>query len=118
MLVTSANPGEGKTTVAWNLARAEAAAGAKVLMVEADLRRPVLARGSAPSRGPGLSQLLTAEGRLEDSVQSIGVEDGANGNAPTGTIDLLLAGAPPSNPAELLGSDRMQAVLETMPEGL
>lgn len=117
VLVTSANPGEGKTTVAWNLARAEAASGAKVLMVEADLRRPVLARSLGAAAGPGLSQLLTAEVRLEDSIQSIGVGTSANGNAPTGTIDVLLAGAPPSNPAELLGSDRMQAVLETIPKG-
>ena len=72
VLVTSANPGEGKTTVAWNLARAEAASGAKVLMVEADLRRPVLARSLGAVGAPGLSQLLTAEGRLEDSIQSIG----------------------------------------------
>ncbi len=116
VLVTSANPGEGKTTVAWNLARAEAAAGAKVLMVEADMRRPVLARSLGAIAGPGLSQLLTAEGHLEDSVQSVGFKESENGSAPTGWVDLLLAGTPPSNPAELLDSDRMQAVLETMPK--
>jgi polysaccharide biosynthesis transport protein len=116
VLVTSANPGEGKTTVAWNLARAEAAFGAKVLMVEADMRRPVLARRLGASASPGLSQLLTAEGRLEDVIQSTGFQEAANGNAPAARLDVLLAGTPPSNPAELLGSDRMQAVLEAIPE--
>jgi polysaccharide biosynthesis transport protein len=116
VLVTSANPGEGKTTVAWNLARAEAAFGAKVLMVEADMRRPVLARRLGASATPGLSQLLTAEGRLEDLIQSTGFQEAANGNAPAARLDVLLAGTPPSNPAELLGSDRMRAVLEAIPE--
>ena len=85
-------------------------------MVEADMRRPVLARSLGAVGAPGLSQLLTAEGRLEDLVQSIGFEESENGNASTGRVDVLLAGTPPSNPAELLDSDRMQAVLETMPE--
>jgi capsular exopolysaccharide synthesis family protein len=116
VLVTSANPGEGKTTVAWNLARAEAAFGANVLIVEADMRRPDLARSLGASATPGLSQLLTAESRLEDLVQSTGFQESENGNAPAARIDVLLAGTPPSNPAELLGSDRMQAVLETIPE--
>jgi capsular exopolysaccharide synthesis family protein len=116
VLVTSANPGEGKTTVAWNLARAEAAFGANVLIVEADMRRPVLARSLGASETPGLSQLLTAEVHLEDLVQSTGFQESENGNAPVARIDVLLAGTPPSNPAELLGSDRMQAVLETVPE--
>jgi capsular exopolysaccharide synthesis family protein len=116
VLVTSANPGEGKTTVAWNLARAEAAFGANVLIVEADMRRPVLARSLGASATPGLSQLLNAEASLEDLVQSTAFDERENGSASTARIDVLLAGTPPSNPAELLGSDRMQAVLETVPE--
>jgi non-specific protein-tyrosine kinase len=116
VLVTSANPGEGKTTVAWNLARAEAAFGANVLIVEADMRRPVLARSLGAQATPGLSQLLTAEVHLEDLVQSTGFQESENGHSSTARIDVLLAGTPPSNPAELLGSDRMQAVLETVPE--
>jgi capsular exopolysaccharide synthesis family protein len=117
VLVTSANPGEGKTTVAWNLARAEAASGSKVLIIEADMRRPVLAASLGANGAPGLSQLLTADGRLEDLVQSIGFEEDENGGPSGGQVDVLLAGSPPPNPAELLGSDRMQAVLETVPAG-
>ena len=116
VLVTSANPGEGKTTVAWNLARTAASFGANVLVVEADMRRPVLARSLGASPTPGLSQLLASEGRLEDVVQSTGVEENANGNGSVTSVDVVLAGSPPSNPAELLGSDRMQAVLETIPQ--
>jgi capsular exopolysaccharide synthesis family protein len=116
VLVTSAIPGEGKTTVAWNLARTEAAFGANVLMVEADMRRPALARGLGASATSGLSQLLTAQDRFEDVVQSTGFQESKNGTASAARIDVLLAGTPPSNPAELLGSDRMQALLETVPE--
>ena len=116
VLVTSANPGEGKTTVAWNLARAEAAFGANVLMVEADMRRPVLARSLGASATPGLSQLLTAEGRFEDWSSRQGSRKARTAGLRRRRIDVLLAGTPPSNPAELLGSDRMQAVLETVPE--
>ena len=52
LIVTSAIPGEGKTTLAWNLARIEAASGSRVLLVEADLRRPSLARASRPTAPP------------------------------------------------------------------
>lgn len=117
VLVTSANPAEGKTTVAWNLARAEAASGASVLIVEADMRRPVLARSLGADGAPGLSQLLTADARLQEVVQSIDIEEADDENGSPGTIDVLLAGSPPPNPAELLGSEQMQAFLETVPGG-
>lgn len=117
VLVTSAHPGEGKTTVAWNLARMEAAAGTRVLLVEADLRRPVLAKSLEMDGAPGLSELLAGKEQLQHLVQPVSFETpGTNGNSPHGTIDVLLAGDPPANPAELLDSERMQAVLEVVPD--
>ncbi len=111
-LVTSANLGDGKTTIAWNLARAEALSGARVLLVEADMRQPILARRLEANSAAGLSQLLAGDGRLQDLVQPISFEDSRNGR-----VDVLFAGAQPPNPAELLGSERMRAMLEPIPEG-
>ena len=111
-LVTSANLGDGKTTIAWNLARAEALSGARVLLVEADMRQPILARRLGTNGAAGLSQLLAGDGRLQDLVQPISFEDSRNGR-----VDVLFAGAQPPNPAELLGSERMRAMLEPIPEG-
>jgi succinoglycan biosynthesis transport protein ExoP len=116
-LVTSANPGDGKTTVAWNLARAEAASGARVLLVEADMRHPILSRSLGVDGAPGLSQLLNRDGRLQDMVQPIGFEDATDGSHSPGTVDVLFAGAHPPNPAELLGSERMRAVLDAVSDG-
>src|SRR4051794_17788995 len=103
-LVTSANSGDGKTTVAWNLARAEAESGASVLVVEADMRQPNLAKSLGADGASGLSQLLAQDGRLQDLVQTISCGDDGAGNPSLGTVDVLFAGAPPTNPAELLDS--------------
>jgi succinoglycan biosynthesis transport protein ExoP len=115
VLVTSANPREGKTTVVWNLARMEAASGARVLLVEADMRRPVLAKRLGVNGAAGLHELLAGNEQLQNLVQPVRFEDRGNGSEPPVTVDVLFAGTPPSNPAELLDSDRMQAVLEVLP---
>jgi succinoglycan biosynthesis transport protein ExoP len=120
LLVTSAIPNEGKTTLAWNLARVEATAGNRVLLVEADMRRPVLAHGLGANGAPGLSQLLAGDAKLPELVQPVegfGDRRAANGSGPRGSLDVLFAGRPPTNPAELLDSRRMQALLEVAPEG-
>jgi succinoglycan biosynthesis transport protein ExoP len=117
VLVTSASPGEGKTTVVWNLARMAAASGAKVLLVEADLRRPVLARSLGANGAPGLSELLSGERQLQDVIQSVSFENHTNGTSTRETIDVLFAGKPSASPAELLDSERMQAVLDVVPDG-
>jgi polysaccharide biosynthesis transport protein len=118
LLVTSAIPNEGKTTLAWNLARVEAASGRKVLLVEADMRRPVLARSLGANGTPGLSQLLSGDGELAELIQPVRLagSDG-NGGGPAGTLDVLFAGRPPTNPAELLDTGRMKALVEVLPEG-
>ena len=119
LIVTSAIPGEGKTTLAWNLARIEAAAGSRVLLVEADLRRPSLAKSLEANGAAGLSELLASdEAQLQDLIQPVDFADGTDpdGEREGGAVDVLFAGSPPQNPAELLDSERMQAILEVIPE--
>jgi polysaccharide biosynthesis transport protein len=118
LIVTSAIPGEGKTTLAWNLARIEAASGSRVLLVEADLRRPSLARSLKANGSAGLSDLLAGdEAQLQDLIRPVDFHDDVDPSAAEGgAIDVLFAGAPPANPAELLASERMQAVLEVIPD--
>ena len=78
LIVTSAIPGEGKTTLAWNLARIEAAAGSRVLLVEADLRRPSLAKSLEANGAAGLSELLASDQvQLQDLIQPVDFAGGA-----------------------------------------
>jgi succinoglycan biosynthesis transport protein ExoP len=116
VLVTSAIPGEGKTTVVWNLARVEAASGTRVLLVEADMRRPVLAHSLGANGTAGLSELLADEAPLQDLIRPVGFDDSSNGSPRRGAVDVLFAGRVPANPAELLDSRRMRAVLEVIPD--
>ncbi len=112
VLVTSAAPGDGKTTVAWNLALAAAGGGAKVIVLEADLRHPRFAAATIGIyRGKGLSTVLAGDVSLEDAVQHVPVPDDANGSSPR-TMDVLFAGPLPPNPTDLLESERMQSLLE------
>jgi tyrosine-protein kinase len=110
VLVTSAAPGDGKTTVAWNLAVTAGSGGGRALLIEADLRHPALAQGLGLHGAPGLSTVLAGEASLHDIVQEIPVPEGANGRAPR-TISVLLAGPLPPNPTDLLESDRMRALI-------
>jgi Mrp family chromosome partitioning ATPase len=68
VLVTSAASGDGKSTVSWNLATAAALAGARVLLIEADMRNPTLAARLGATPKLGLSDLLTYDGELVDAV--------------------------------------------------
>jgi succinoglycan biosynthesis transport protein ExoP len=97
VLVTSAVGGEGKTTTALDLARSVAEAGERVLLVEADLRRPSLAPALQLEPGPGLSEVLAGQAEVASAVRPGGVDG----------LSVLPAGTVPPNPAELLGSARM-----------
>ncbi len=110
VLITSAAPGDGKTTVAWNMAATAAGAGAKVVLIEADLRHPRLGGSLGLLGAPGLSTLLAGQAAPSDVVQEIPVREKAPG-AEGRTLDLLLAGPLPPNPSDLLESDRMRQVL-------
>ena len=100
LLVTSSLPDEGKTTVSANLALVLAQTGSRVLLVGCDLRRPGLYDMFHTPKTPGLSDLLT--GSAKDCCHRI----------PGTTLDLISAGTVPPNPAELLGSERMEKFLD------
>jgi capsular exopolysaccharide synthesis family protein len=114
LLVASAAPGDGKTTVARHLAGAAARMGARTLLVEADLRRPTIARQLDLPAGSGLSDVLIGVVSIDDAVRSVSLEQGASGASSRGrTLDVLLAGAVlPPNPAELIESRAMEGLLE------
>jgi capsular exopolysaccharide synthesis family protein len=101
LLVTSAQAGEGKTTVSMNLAISLARLGRRVLLIDADLRRPSLHRAFGISEGPGLAEHL-ADGRdWRLGAAEVGVHN----------LRLLPAGGVADGPSELLSSDRMRALI-------
>src|SRR5659263_119539 len=100
-LVTSAAPGEGKTTVSTNLAIALAQAGASVALIDADLRKPSVARYMGLEGAVGLSNVLAGLVDVDEVLQQWGRT----------TLSILPAGHIPPNPSELLGSDTMRDTL-------
>jgi succinoglycan biosynthesis transport protein ExoP len=109
VLVTSAASGEGKTTVASNLALAAAIGGqARVLLVEADLRKPSLHRRYGLARMPGLSELLTHGIDVEEAIQSLSLPSWSEAGS---GLDVIVAGETPPNPSELMESKGMSELL-------
>jgi polysaccharide biosynthesis transport protein len=108
IVITSGRAGEGKSLVSVGLARAYAAAGSDVILVDADLRRPTIASRLGMPPGPGLGGVLV--GKI--SVSQALMQQTANGR-PMG-LRVLAAGELPPNPAELLGSERMKGLLQEL----
>jgi polysaccharide biosynthesis transport protein len=107
ILVTSALPEEGKTTTCINCAIVLAQKGARVLLIDADLRRPSIHRTLGVFSKTGLTHVLTGSASLEQSaVRSPMVPN----------LFVLPAGTLPPNPAELLASSRMREVLDILRE--
>lgn len=103
LVVTSPNALEGKSTMAANLAVVMAQAGQSVVLVDADLRRPMLHRIFDLKNGDGLTSLLFDDALLMDGqLQPTGIEN----------LRLLTSGPIPPNPSELLGSQRMQRFIQ------
>lgn len=105
ILVTSAIPQEGKTTTALNLAVAMAEGDSRILLIDADLRRPSAARYLGLESAAGLTSVLIGEVSEEDVVQPWGEN-----------LDVLAAGQIPPNPSELLDSHAMAALLGRLAE--
>lgn len=103
-LVTSANPSEGKSTTIANLAIAFAQAEKRVLLVDADMRRPTLHTQFGISKNPGLTDLFVGTSTFDEVVNRNVVDN----------LDILCCGTTPPNPAELLGSKRMQEFIQQM----
>jgi len=101
ILVTSAQPGEGKTTVAVNLAFSLAQLGQPVLLVDADMRRPSIQK-YFPQRGSRLSSYLAGQGAWQQMVYPTSVRG----------LSVMHCGPVPENPSELLSSDRMRAMIQ------
>jgi capsular exopolysaccharide synthesis family protein len=112
LLVASAVPGDGKTTVARHLASAAARMGARTLLVEADLRRPTMTQQLEIHAGAGLSDVLIGAVAMNDAIQSISLDPGEDASR-TRTLDVLLAGPVlPPNPGELIESRAMENLLD------
>ncbi len=108
LLVTSSLPGEGKTITAANLAVAFAQAGRQVLLVDADLRRPGVHLVFDVPNAHGLTTLLRSDEVGLDTITQ--VSEQAN-------LRILTTGPLPPNPAELLGTKRMQTILDRLKAG-
>lgn len=106
LLITSAGPQEGKSTVLANLAVSTAETGRQVLMVDCDLRRPSLHRLFGVASTPGFTNLLVEEDLASVAAQATSVPG----------LALLPCGPLPPNPSELLGSRRVDRVLQQLRE--
>ncbi|HEV3033596.1 MAG TPA: polysaccharide biosynthesis tyrosine autokinase [Solirubrobacteraceae bacterium] len=113
LLVASAAPGDGKTTVARHLAAAAARIGSRVLLLEADLRRPTIAQQLEIQPGLGLSDVLIGAASPREATRTIDLGYSSVGTSGLRTLDVLVAGAVlPPNPGELIESHAMETLLE------
>ncbi|MDZ7374414.1 MAG: polysaccharide biosynthesis tyrosine autokinase [candidate division KSB1 bacterium] len=106
LLVTSPGPGEGKSTTVANLAITFAQLGNRTLLVDADLRRPILHRIFGIDRNTGLTNCIVGRESLENVVRPTPIEN----------LYVIACGPLPPNPAEILGSDSMKHLLKRMAE--
>jgi len=106
ILVTSSGSGEGKSITAANIAAVMAQSGTKVLLVDADMRKPRQHRIFGKKNEKGLTNILVGEEDWKSSVNSTSIKG----------LDYITVGPIPPNPAELVGSERMREMMETFLE--
>lgn len=102
--ISSAEPNAGKSTVSCNLSITMAQTGAKVLLIDADMRKPSQHKTFRVKKANGLSRVLSGQAELEECI----CHDVARG------LDLLPSGSLPPNPSELLSSETMKELLERL----
>jgi capsular exopolysaccharide synthesis family protein len=106
IMVTSAGPGEGKSTVAENLAVSYAHNECRVLLIDADMRKPTSHRTFQMSNSIGLSSVLSHKSSSEDVIQATDIPN----------LYVMTAGVIPPNPAEMLNSNSMTKLMELLRE--
>lgn len=104
LMVTSAIPGEGKSTMVYNLAISFAQSEKKVLIIDADLRNSALHRFCNLSRAPGLTNILVEDMRLDEAIRPTGAAN----------LDIISGGITSPNPVELLDSQKMHKLIEQL----
>jgi capsular exopolysaccharide synthesis family protein len=104
LLITSPAPGDGKTTLASNLAIAMAQAGNRILLLDADFRKPVQHRIFDLQKKIGLSSVLAGDATLEEAIQ----------NTPIEGLQVLPCGPIPANPSEILNSQSFADLLDEL----
>lgn len=102
ILVTSSSSSEGKSVTTANLASVYAQQGKKVLLIDADLRKPTVHYKFRLSNLRGLSNVLIGESSLEEVIESSDIDH----------LDIISSGPIPPNPSELLGSNRMKRLIK------
>ncbi|WP_449260287.1 CpsD/CapB family tyrosine-protein kinase [Enterococcus casseliflavus] len=102
IVITSSGPGEGKTTTSANLAVVFAKSGQRVLLVDADMRKPTVYKTFNLMNATGLSTVLSTATSVLEATQKTMIDN----------LSVLTSGPKPPNPSELLGSARMNQVME------
>jgi len=106
VIITSPAPREGKTLTASNLAIAQAQAGRKTLLIDTDLRKPMIHNLFNLEKRDGISRVLTGELKLDAAIKKTDIEN----------LYVVTSGPIPPNPSELLGSKRMKDILNELKE--
>ncbi len=106
LLITSSGPQEGKSSISSNLAVAEAHAGKRVILIDCDLRRPVINKAFGFQRKPGFTELITGQATVEEVIRKTDIPG----------LSVICSGHIPSNPAEIIESAVRQEIFNRIEE--